>query len=233
MLRVNVKKRLGEKSRKGEFLLDISLTIENGIAVLLGASGSGKTTTLRLIAGILTPDEGMIEVGPQIYFDSHQNINLSIQKRRVGFVFQDYALFPHLTAEQNIAYGIAIADKKIKFEKALEMLALFHIEHIRGRLPREMSGGEQQRVALARALASNPAVVLLDEPLSAVDVETRAKLLDEIEAAQLRARIPFVYVTHNQSEAERLGNQRIILQKGRIVQEKAGNLRDFRTVQDF
>lgn len=219
MLQVDVKKHLGDK-RKNEFSLDISFSVENGITVLVGASGSGKTTTLRLIAGVLTPDEGIIKVGAQTYFDSSQNINLSIQKRRVGFVFQDYALFPHFTAEQNIAYGIKTKDKKAKFEKALEMLALFHIEHIKGRLPREISGGEQQRVALARALASNPAVVLLDEPLSAVDVETRAKLLDEIESAQRQTNIPFVYVTHNETEAERFGNQRIILQQGQIIQKK-------------
>jgi molybdate transport system ATP-binding protein len=219
MLQVDVKKHLGDK-RKNDFLLDISFSVEKGITVLAGASGAGKTTTLRLIAGILAPDEGIIKVGSQTYFDSSRDINLSIQKRRVGFVFQDYALFPHLTAEQNVAYGIKTSDKKIRFDKTQEMLALFHIEHIKAQLPREMSGGEQQRVALARALASNPAVVLLDEPLSAVDVETRAKILDEIEAARLQTDVPFVYVTHNEAEAERLGKHRIVLQKGRIVQEK-------------
>ncbi len=220
MLQVNVKKQLGD-GRKNEFLLDISFSVNNGITVLVGASGSGKTTTLRLIAGILTPDEGVIKVGSQTYFDASRNINLSIQKRRVGFVFQAYALFPHLTAEQNIAYGVETNNKKSKFDKALEMLALFHIEHIKGRLPREMSGGEQQRVALARALASNPAVVLLDEPLSAVDVETRGKLLDEIEIAQRQTNIPFIYVTHNETEAERLGRQRITLQNGRIMDKNS------------
>jgi molybdate transport system ATP-binding protein len=219
MLHINVKKQLGDK-RTNEFLLDISFTVENGITVLAGASGSGKTTTLRLIAGILNADEGVIKVGSQTYFDSSQKINLSIQERRVGYVFQDYALFPHLTAEQNIAYGIKNKDKKVKFNKALEMLALFHVEHLKGRLPHEMSGGEQQRVALARALASDPAIVLLDEPLSAVDVETRAKLLDEIEGAQRQTNTSFIYVTHNETEAERLGNQQITMQKGHIVSER-------------
>jgi len=212
MLDVNVKKRLGGRS-PGGFLLDISFAVDGGITVLAGASGAGKTTTLRLIAGILTPDEGIIKVGSETYFDAARNIDLSIQKRRVGFVFQDYALFPHLTAEQNIAYGIKTKDKA---EKAAEMLALFHIEHIGTRVPREMSGGEQQRVAVARALASDPSVLLLDEPLSAVDVETRSKLLDEIEYAQAQTGIPFVYVTHNEAEAVRLGTQRITLEKGRI-----------------
>lgn len=215
MLDVNIKKRLGDDS--SAFLLDISFSVDGGITVLAGASGAGKTTTLRLIAGILTPDTGVIKVGNETYFDATKNIDLSIQKRRVGFVFQDYALFPHLTAEQNIAYGIKTNSKIAKAEKTAVMLALFHIEHIKTRIPREMSGGEQQRVAVARALASDPSVLLLDEPLSAVDVETRSKLLDEIETAQSQTGIPFVYVTHNEAEAGRLGTQRITLEKGRVL----------------
>jgi len=215
MIDVNIKKRLGGDS--SSFLLDISFSVNGGITVLAGASGAGKTTTLRLIAGILTPDEGVIKVGSETYFDAARKVDLSIQKRRVGFVFQDYALFPHLTAEQNIAYGIKTNSKTAKMEKAAEMLELFHIEHIRTRIPREMSGGEQQRVAVARALASDPAVLLLDEPLSAVDVETRSKLLDEIETAQAQTGIPFVYVTHNEAEAVRLGRQQVTLEKGRVV----------------
>lgn len=215
MLDVNVKKRLGDLP--AGFFLDIAFSVDGGITVLAGASGAGKTTTLRLIAGILTPDEGIIKVGNETYFDSERKIDLSIQKRRVGFVFQDYALFPHLNAEQNIAYGIKTNVQSAKAEKAMEMLALFHIEHIRTRIPREMSGGEQQRVAVARALASDPAVLLLDEPLSAVDVETRSKLLDEIELAQAKTGIPFIYVTHNEIEAARLSKQRITLKKGCVA----------------
>jgi molybdate transport system ATP-binding protein len=217
MLDVNVKKRLGGEL-PGGFSLDVSFSVDGGITVLAGASGAGKTTTLRLIAGILTPDEGVIKIGDKTYFDSDRRIDLSIQKRNIGFVFQDYALFPHLTAEQNIAYGIKSKSSVERSEKAVEMLALFHVEHIGKRIPREMSGGEQQRVAVARALASDPAVLLLDEPLSAVDVETRSKLLDEIEAAQIQTGIPFIYVTHNQAEAVRLGRQQITLEKGRVIE---------------
>ncbi len=216
MLTVNLKKHFSSKS-KTEFLLDVSFSVGNGITVLTGASGSGKTSILRLVAGILTPDEGYIKANSQTFFDSGKNIDLSIQKRRVGFVFQDYALFPHFNAEQNIAYGVKTDDKKFKTNKAREMLSLFHIEHIGKRIPREISGGEQQRVALARALASDPLIVLLDEPLSAVDVETRAKLLDEVENAQRETDIPFIYVTHNESEAVRLGKHRIVLQNGHII----------------
>lgn len=214
MLSVNLKKHFRNKDAK-DFSLDISFSASDGITVLMGASGAGKTTILRLIAGILTPDEGFIKLNEHTFFDSDKKINLPIQARNIGFVFQDYALFPHLTARQNIAYGIK--EKPAKNETAREMLALFHIEHIGERTPNEMSGGEQQRVALARALASNPKIVLLDEPLSAVDVETRLKLLDEIEEAQRRTKIPFIYVTHNEKEAERLEKTRIVLKNGRIV----------------
>lgn len=216
MLTINVKKRLRGKR---EFLLDVSFSVGDGITILAGASGSGKTTTLRLIAGILTPDEGVIEINSQCFFDSSRKINLSIQQRRVGFVFQDYALFPHLTALQNVAYGIKANAQNLKNEKAREMLALFHIEPLAKQFPFEMSGGEQQRVALARALASDPMIVLLDEPLSAVDVEMRRKLLDEIENAQRQSKIPFVYVTHNETEAARLGTHRIVLKDGKLIEE--------------
>ena len=220
MLLVDIKKRFGDE-RHPTFSLDVSFSVSRGITALVGASGSGKTTTLRLVAGVLTPDEGRISVGEQTYFDSTRKINLSIQRRRVGFVFQDYALFPHLTAEQNIAYGVKAEDKQTRYDKAREMLSLFHIEYARRRFPHEMSGGEQQRVALARALASDPLVVLLDEPLSAVDVETRTRLLDEIEDAQRDADIPFIYVTHNEAEAARLGRHRITLRSGSIAHEES------------
>ncbi len=214
MLSINLKKHFSNKNAK-DFSLDVSFSADAGITVLTGASGAGKTSILRLIAGILTPDEGSMTLNEQTFFDSYKKINLPIQERKVGFVFQDYALFPHLTARQNIAYGIK--DKNLIADRSREMLALFHIEHIGERLPNEMSGGEQQRTALARALASNPEIVLLDEPLSAVDVETRTKLLGEVEEAQRKTNIPFIYVTHNETEAERLGANRIILQNGRIL----------------
>ena len=216
MLTVNIKKSFVKKGTE-EFALNVNFIANAGITVLAGASGAGKTTTLRLIAGILTPDEGIIKLASVTFFDSNNKVSLPIQKRKIGFVFQDYALFPHLTAEQNIAYGVKSADKKSKPEKARELLSLFRIEYAKNRLPAEMSGGEQQRTALARALASEPQIVLLDEPLSAVDVETRAKLLDEIELAQSRAKIPFIYVTHNEVEAARLGTQHITLQHGKVL----------------
>ena len=215
-MQVDIKKRL-ESDKSSAFTLDIAFSAGDGITILFGPSGSGKTTTLRAIAGIVTPDEGVISIGECAYFNSQAGINLSIQKRRVGYVFQDYALFPHLTAEQNVVYGIKEKAERLKSEQARALLALFKLEHVRHRYPENMSGGEQQRIALARALASDPAIVLLDEPLSAVDVETRSGLLDEIAAAQARVGIPFIYVTHNTAEAVRLGTRAVILQKGMVT----------------
>jgi len=214
---VEIKKRL-ESDKSGSFALDVTFDAVEGITILFGQSGSGKTTTLRAITGIVTPDTGRISVGDEIYFDSATGANLSIQKRRVGYVFQDYALFPHLTAEQNVAYGIKAngGSGASRLERAREMLAVFKIEHVGQRFPQNMSGGEQQRTALARALASDPAVVLLDEPLSAVDAETRTRLLDEVVMAQERVRIPFIYVTHNEMEAIRLGHQVVVLSEGSV-----------------
>lgn len=210
---VNAKKLLGRDAASA-FELDISFSGGDDVTILSGPSGAGKTTTLRLIAGILSPDEGSIEVGGRTYFDSGKAMDLAIQERRVGYVFQDYALFPHLTALQNIEYGIR--NKHTRREKAQEMLSLFRIQTVGGRRPHEISGGEKQRVALARALASEPEILLLDEPLSAVDVETRTALLDEIESIQRQVKIPIVYVTHNQAEAERLGMHRVVLDHGRV-----------------
>lgn len=227
MLSVRVRKRLvgsrrgaagaSDSADSADFMLDVSFEAPNGITTLLGASGAGKTTTLRLVAGIARPDEGAIGVGGRVLFDSEAGVDLPIQRRRVGFVFQDYALFPHLSAEQNVAFGVKAADGGARRARAREMLARFRVGHAAGRLPHELSGGEQQRVALARALAADPLVVLLDEPLSAVDVETRARLVDEVEAAQRAAGVPFVYVTHNREEAERLGDYSVTLEAGRVV----------------
>lgn len=189
-----------------------------GITILFGPSGSGKSTTLRAIAGIIVPDEGSITVGDRVFFDSSSGANISIQKRRVGYVFQDYALFPHLTAEQNVSFGIKEQTERQRRERAREMLTLFNLDHIGQRYPGKMSGGEQQRIALARALASDPSVVLLDEPLSAVDLATRISLLDEIEAVQSKFAIPFIYVTHNTEEANRLGTNLVVLESGGVKQ---------------
>lgn len=202
---------------RADFMLDVSFETRAGINVLFGPSGSGKTTTLRAIAGLIMPDAGRIALGARIFFDAATGTNLAIQARRVGYVFQHATLFPHLSAAENVAYGLKLRGPA-KHARARELLAQFGIADLAARYPRALSGGEQQRVALARALAPDPALLLLDEPLSAVDAQTRAHLLEEIDAAQHATGIPFIYVTHNHAEALRLGAYLILLAAGRIVQ---------------
>jgi molybdate transport system ATP-binding protein len=232
MLQVSIRKRLvnGTQSRNGTreqtreraFMLDVDFDAPEGVTILFGPSGSGKTTILRSIAGIVVPDEGRISLNNRPYFDSASGLNLPIQQRRVGFMFQDHILFPHMTAEQNVVYGIRPSEaggqsKAAKRERARELLALLGIEYAARQYPRELSGGESQRVALARALASDPAIVLLDEPLSAVDQKTRERLLAEISETQKRAGVPFLYVTHNTAEAATIGDHAIVLDDGKVI----------------
>jgi molybdate transport system ATP-binding protein len=238
MLEVSIRKRFGGNGREWDsesnqrevnrtFALDVEFTAPRGMTILFGPSGSGKSTCLRAVAGILKPDEGRISLDEHIYFDSSSGLNLPVQRRRVGFVFQDYLLFPHLTAEQNVVYGVRAekgedtirAGKMGKFERARELLSLLGIEYAARQYPRELSGGESQRVALARALASDPAIMLLDEPLSAVDVKTRALLLAEIGAVQRRTGIPFMYVTHHTAEAIEIGTHAVVIERGKVVRE--------------
>jgi len=218
MLDVAIKKQFAANGRPS-FALDAEFTANQGITVVFGASGSGKTTTLRSIAGMVTPDAGRISLGDAVYFDSTTRVNLSMQKRRVGFVFQDYLLFPHLTAAENVAYGAKAQNERARRQHATEMLKLVGVDHASDRRPDQLSGGEQQRVALARALASDPVILLLDEPLSAVDVQTRSRLLDEIVEVQRKTSIPFIYVTHSPADAVRIGDHLLLMADGRIVQQ--------------
>jgi molybdate transport system ATP-binding protein len=217
MLNVAISKQFASNGRAG-FALDATFTANQGITVLFGASGSGKTTTLRSIAGMVTPDAGKISLGDSVYFDSAARVNLAMQKRRVGFVFQDYLLFPHLTAAENVAYGAKARHGHAR-QHVDNLLKLVGVDYAADRRPAELSGGEQQRVALARALASDPAILLLDEPLSAVDVTTRSRLLDEIVEVQRKTAIPFLYVTHSPADAVRIGDQMLVMAEGSIVQQ--------------
>jgi molybdate transport system ATP-binding protein len=218
MLNAKIKKEFRTNGRV-TFALDASFVARQGITVLFGPSGSGKTTILRSIAGITVPDEGKIELGERVYYDSETGTNLSIQRRRIGFVFQDYLLFPHLTAVQNVTYAIRSATPKGRRDRAIELLDLVGVAYASDRRPHHLSGGEQQRVALARALASDPAILLLDEPLSALDAATRLRLLVEIVELQRKSKIPFLYVTHSPADAVRAGDSALILNAGHIVQE--------------
>jgi molybdate transport system ATP-binding protein len=218
MLTVRLEKKFKTNGRTS-FSVDVSFSLEGGIAVLFGPSGSGKTTILRLIAGVLSPDSGKVELGGRVYFDSAAGVDLPIQERRIGFVFQDYLLFPHLTAYENVGFGIREARAKARRERVAELLDLCGIGAAAERYPRQLSGGEQQRVALARALGSEPAVLLLDEPFAALDAPTRLRLLEEIVNVQRQSKVPFVYVTHSAADAVRAGDCVLILDGGRMIQQ--------------
>lgn len=217
-LEARIRKQLGSGSAPA-LAIDVDLRADDGVTVLFGSSGAGKTSILRAIAGIIDPDEGRISLGEKVFFDSAAGIRLPMQQRKLGYVFQNHVLFPHLTAEQNVLYGAKPDSFHTALERARELFELLAIQHASGRYPHELSGGEQQRVALARALATDPLIMLLDEPLSAVDVAMRSRLLEEISALQQKSGIPFLYVTHNHSEAVRLGRKMLVIDEGKIVQE--------------
>jgi len=213
MLTVQVQKRFPG----GIFALDLIFTLGQGITILFGPSGAGKTTLLDCIAGLATPDTGKIAIGDRVLFDYEHAINLPAQRRKLGYVFQDLALFPHLTAEQNIEYGLAGLPASERHEKSDAVLASLHIAHLRHRKPKEISGGEKQRVALARALVTNPRVLLLDEPLTALDAATKSNIIEDLRSWYTAHSIPILYITHNREEVFALGDRVLGLENGRII----------------
>ena len=198
-----------------QFQLQIGTTFPPGISILFGPSGSGKTTLLHSIAGLVTPDEGWITIGGRNLFDNRTHV--PVERRRVGVVFQDLALFPHLSVEANVQYGLASLPRAERLRRSDEILESFRISHLKKRRPDEISGGERQRVALARALVIDPCALLLDEPLAALDVITKAKIIDDLRAWNQAHRIPILYVTHSREEVFALGERVLILEHGRVV----------------
>ncbi|MBA2565951.1 MAG: ATP-binding cassette domain-containing protein [Gemmatimonadetes bacterium] len=179
---------------------------------LLGRSGSGKTLTLRCIAGLERPDRGAISVAERILFDSESGVCVPVRDRRVGFVFQHYALFPHLRVRENVLFGVNGSGN----ERLREVLALCRLEGLESRYPREISGGQRQRVAIARALAPDPALLLLDEPFAALDRQTRDDVLGDLRTILQRSPVPAVLVTHDAWEAEALAEEIILLEGGSV-----------------
>ena len=208
----------GKKSVKKSFTLDVSFKMENELVVLFGPSGSGKTTLFKCISGITDLDKGKITVENKVYFDKDQKINLPIQKRNLGYVFQNYTLFPHMSVRKNIECGLKGWEKEAKEERVLEMLNLLHIEELETRYPSQLSGGQKQRVALARALAPKPEILLLDEPFSALDLEIRTELAEKIKDLQAKIGIPVLFITHNLEEAFHLADKILILYEGKAQQ---------------
>ena len=199
------------------FEFSVAAEIPAGITILFGASGAGKSTLLNCIAGLTRPDSGQIRVGNRTLYDSATRANVPVQSRRIGYVFQDLALFPHLTVRQNLEYGIAHQPKASRIELVTRMLDSFRISHLRDSMPREISGGEQQRVALARSLVTSPCILLLDEPLSALDAPTKSKIIDDLRTWNRAHRIPILYVTHNREEVFALGERVLVLENGRLI----------------
>jgi molybdate transport system ATP-binding protein len=186
--------------------------------VLFGPSGSGKSTTLRCLAGLERPDRGMIRFGDEIWFDPARGIFLPPQRRRIGYLFQDYALFPHLRVAQNIAYGLVKVARPERRERIEEITTLLGLSGLEERYPRQLSGGQQQRVALARALVCRPRLLLLDEPLSALDAPTREHLRRQLRHWLLQLQITTIVVTHDRIEAIALGEHVVIFDAGRVRQ---------------
>jgi molybdate transport system ATP-binding protein len=198
------------------FTLDVEWSAGDGVAALFGPSGAGKTLTLQCLAGLVRPDAGRIVVDGQVLFDSVAGIDVRPQRRRVGYVFQGYALFPHLTVRGNVGFGLR--DRAERRRREDEVMARLGIEAFAERFPRELSGGQRQRVALGRALATDPALLLLDEPLSALDLPLRQALRDELRSVLTDWGIAAVLVTHDLTEAYRLGDRIVVYEEGRVIQ---------------
>jgi ABC-type Fe3+/spermidine/putrescine transport system ATPase subunit len=202
----------------------VSLVAEAGtITTLLGPSGCGKTTTLRCVAGLETPSSGTIRFGGQIVFCSDQRRDIPTEQRGIGMMFQNYALWPHMSVAENVAFGLTLrrlprAEVERRVRLALDLVQLSHRAHV---LPGQMSGGQQQRVALARALAYDPEVLLLDEPLANLDARLREEMRYELVEVQARTGLTALYVTHDQSEAMTLSTRIIVMHNGRIAQQGA------------
>ena len=199
--------------------LEVALSLGNECGILFGPSGSGKSTILRLIAGLTRPDGGFIGLNGSTLFDSSAGIRLRLRDRQVGLIFQDDLLFPHLDVEKNVRFGLKRWHRRAADERLAGISGLCGIGHLLDRRPSTLSGGERQRVGLARALAPRPRLLLCDEPVSALDLESRYALIDRIKRVQRAESIPVLYVTHSPDEAFALGSRLFLLSGGRIVAE--------------
>jgi molybdate transport system ATP-binding protein len=212
LLAVRARKRLPH------YVLEVDFEVRDEVLVLFGPSGAGKTMTLRMIAGLERPDAGEIRLDGRVLYSRDARAWVPPRARRCGFVFQDAALFPHLDVSRNVLYGACGGEAEGR-ERLAELLGRFRIAHLADRWPSQLSGGEVQRVALARALMADPDVLLLDEPFTSLDAEARREAQDVVLRAHETWRIPFVFVTHDRAEAERMGHRMLFLREGRQVSD--------------
>jgi molybdate transport system ATP-binding protein len=211
-------KHIKKKRENPSFSMHCSFDADSDFVVLFGCSGSGKTTALRCIAGLEKPDSGIIKINDTVYFDSKNKINLPPQKRQIGYMFQENALFPHMNVRQNIEFGLKGLSSSAKAKRVDEMLALMEIEELEFAYPEELSGGQKQKVALARALAPDPEILLLDEPFSALDTVVRLKLRKELRTIQKKLGIPVIFITHDPVEAFTMAEKMVVFDNGRVQQ---------------
>lgn len=219
-LEVDIEKCL--RSRDREFRLALRFASDAGVTVLYGPSGAGKTVTLHAIAGLIRPDHGEVRIDKVVWFSSAKKIDVPTRRRGVGFVFQEYALFPHLTVVDNVAFAKNSRRKGDGTERACEnrlqeLMAEFELTGLAHAFPAQLSGGQRQRVALARALAARPHLLLLDEPFAALDAPLRGRLRAELLAVRTRFGVPMVVITHDPEDVAALGGHAIHIQGGRIV----------------
>jgi molybdate transport system ATP-binding protein len=219
-VRVDIRKTLRSPDRS--FELKASFSAEHDRIVVFGPSGSGKSLTMQCIAGLLRPDSGRIQIGDRVLFDSTAGIDVPPQLRNVGFVFQDYALFPHLNVEKNVGFGLRNGEGAAA--RIAEFLALFELSPLAQSFPRNLSGGQRQRVALARALIRHPDLLLLDEPLSALDPLLRERVRNELDLTQRRFGVPMLVITHDPADVDIFAENLVIFDHGRVAQTL--NLKD-------
>lgn len=202
----------------GSFQLKAAFSAPAGITALFGPSGSGKTLTLRCVAGLLRPDRGRVVLGERVLYDNAADVDLATRDRRIGYVFQHYALFPHLSAAANIGYGLHGASPADRSDRVKELLEMVGLAGFADRHPHELSGGQQQRVALARALAPRPDLVLLDEPFAAIDSFVRDRLREQLRAIHARTQVPMILVTHDVADVRSLADTVVLYGHGVVLE---------------